>query len=290
MTSSNKQVRVACIQMGCEIDNKKKNVDKAIRMIDEAAVNGASIICLPEVFNTEYVCFTKRDPKYFEYAETLPGPTSEKISERAEEHGIYIIAPIFEKAAPGLYYNTAPLIGPTGKIIGKYRKTHIPAPLGEWSGLEKLYFRPGEEFKVFDTEFGKIGIIICYDGSFPETWRILALEGAEMIFRPSCISYATSPTASRLSSEIWTMNHIIKAYENAVFVLGINRVGKEEQREHFGNTMIVNPYGEILDNSGEKEEKIVSATIDLNQVGRDGVPFRDYRPELYHRITKPPRG
>lgn len=289
MKRFNREITIAGIQMNCEIGNKKGNIDKAVKIIDKAAESGCQIISFPEVFNTEYVCFTKRNPKYLEYAEPIPGPTTDRIAKRAEEHGVYVIAPIFEKAAPGLFYNTASLIGPDGGILGKYRKTHIPAPLKPWTGLEKLYFRPGEEFKVFETELGKIGIIICYDGFFPETWRILALKGAEIIFRPSCISVATR--GKRITaSQLWIMSHVIRAYENAVFVVAINRVGLEEGRQHFGTTMIVNPYGDVVAKAGENEEKVVSAILDLNEVGRDGTIFRDYRPEIYGRITKPPKG
>jgi N-carbamoylputrescine amidase len=289
MTRCASKVKIAGIQMSCEIGNEERNIDKAVGMIDEAAQNGCQIICLPEMFKTDYVCFTRRDAKCLEYAEPVPGPTTDKIAKRAEEHGVYIIASIFEKGAPGLYYNTAALIGPDGGIVGKYRKTHIPAPFPSTTGLEKLYFRPGDEFNIFETKLGKIGIIICHDGVYPETWRILALEGAEMIFRPSCVSVAYR-TKHITPSELWIMNHVTYARENAVFVLAVNRVGLEEGRQHFGTTMIVDPCGDVLAKAGESEEKIVSAVLDLNEVGMDGTIFRDYRPEIYGRITKPPKG
>ena len=122
---SNYSFKVAGIQMSCKIDNKSANIDKAINMIEQAASDGCKIICLQELFNTEYVCYTKRDPKYLEYAESIPGPTIDRLANVAKKHGIYLIAPIFEKAASGLYYNAAPLIGPNGAVIGNYRKTHI---------------------------------------------------------------------------------------------------------------------------------------------------------------------
>jgi N-carbamoylputrescine amidase len=284
----NHEIKVAGIQMSCRIGNKDKNIKKAIKMIEQAARKECQIVCLPEVFNTEYVCFTKRNPICLEYAESIPGPSTNAISNAARENSIYIIAPIFEKAAPGVYYNTASLINPKGEIIGNYRKTHIPASLEPWTGLEKLYFRPGSQLKVFETKLGKIGILICHDGSFPEAWRILALEGAEIIFRPSCISVTELGGLTNSASQIWTFDHIVRAYENAVFVIGINRVGLEEKREHFGSTMIVNPKGDVLAKAGEEEEKVVLATLDLCEVGRDGKVFRDYRPEIYQRITKPP--
>lgn len=291
LSRSNRKVKVAGIQISCEIGNKAANIDKAVRMIDEASANGCQIICLQELFNTEYVCFTKRDPRYLEYAEPIPGPTTERIASRAEKHGVYIIAPIFEKAAPGLYYNTAALIGPDGGIVGKYRKTHIPAALmsGVGPSLEKLYFRPGYEFKVFETELAKIGIIICWDRWFPETWRILRLDGAEIIFNPSAISIGT-PSGHVGGRELWMMSNVTHAYEMGVFVVAINRVGIEEEHQCYGTTMIVNPYGDVLAQGGQAENEVVSAILDLNEVGRSGIPFRDYKPELYDRITRPPKG
>ena len=294
MSKSNRLVKIAGIQMKNEIGNKEKNINKAVCMIDKAAKNGSQIIGLQELFNTEYVCFCKKDPRTLNCAESIPGPTIDRIAEKAKEYGIYIIAPIFEKAAPGLYYNTAALIGPDGSVIGKQRKTHIPAALPrdikkDMGSLEKLYFRPGNEFHVFKTKLCNIGIIICADGRYPETFRILALEGAEIIFRPSAIS-VSDISKQHNAAERWTMMNITRADDNGVFVVGINRVGVEERCQYYGTTLIISPYGEILAKGGEKEDEVVSAIIDLNQVGRDGRIFRDYRPELYHRLTNPPKG
>ena len=291
MSQSSRMVRVSGIQMNCEIGNKKSNVDKAIRLIEEAARDDCQIVCLQELFNTEYICFTKRDPKYLEYAESIPGPTTDRIGDVASRHGIYVIAPIYEKAAPGLYYNSAPLIGPDGSIVGTYRKTHIPAALkaGVGASMEKVYFRPGDEFKVFDTPLAKIGIIICWDRWFPETWRITRLEGAEIIFNPSAITAGT-PTRHPSNRELWMVSNVTHAYEMAVFAVAINRAGSEEGWPFYGTSMIVSPYGDVLDKAGESEDRIVSATLDLNEVGRNGMPFRDYRPEIYGRITQPPNG
>lgn len=287
MAELGREVKVAGIQMSCVIGNKEKNVKKALNLIEKAARDGCKIVSLVELFNTEYVCFTKRDPKNFDYAEPIPGPTTDKISEKAREYGIYIIAPIFEEAGPRLYYNTAPLIGPTGEIVGIYRKTHIPAPVAAWMGMEKLYFRPGSEFPVFKTEFGKLGIVICYDRYFPETWRILAFKGAEIIFNPACMS-VKSRGRKYTAPELWEMFSAVRAFENGVFVVAINRVGKEEGRQHFGTSLIASPSGEILNKAGESEETVVSATLNLEEVHRGASFFRDVRPEIYGRLTQSP--
>ncbi len=148
-----------------------------------------------------------------------------------------------------------------------------------------MYFRPGDEFAVFDTGAAKIGIAICWDRWFPETWRILMLEGAEIIFNPSAISITAGG-----NPELWRMSTITHAYEMAVFAVAINRVGTEEGLRYYGTTMIVSPYGETLAQGGADNDEVVSAVLDLNRVGRNGMALRDFRPELYGRITRPPRG
>jgi len=266
--------------MSCVIGNKDANVDKALKLIEEAANRGAKVVLLQELFNTEYVCFRRvRDFDVFRYAEPIPGATTTRIGEAAKRHGIYVIAPIFEKAAPGVYYNTAPVIDPHGRVIGKYRKTHIPAV----RSLEKLYFRPGSDYPVFKTDLGTLGIVICYDRLFPENWRIVTLEGAEIVFVP------TATLIPQGEDSGWEPLLRTRAYENKIFVVGVNRVGKEESTEFYGKSMIVDPWGRVLAKTGG-EDAVVSATIDLDDVDRARIEMpvlRDLRPEIYGRLTYP---
>lgn len=270
--------------MNCVAGGKNENTDRAIEMIDEAAERGAKIICLPELFNMGYLSFRRPGSDYssdldvFSLAESIPGPTTTRIAERAREYGVYVIAPIFEKAAPGVYYNAASVIDPQGRIVGKYRKTHVPAI----RSLEKLYFRPGSDYPVFRTDFGVFGILICYDRNFAENWRILALGGAEVVFLPTA---ADMPSGE--DDVGWEMMLRVRAYENRIFVVGVNRTGREDDgkiaSEFFGRSIIVDPRGNVLAKAG-KDETIISATIDLDDVDRartEMALFRDLRPELY---------
>jgi predicted amidohydrolase len=275
MRSNNLQetFRAAAMQMSCEINNKEVNLRKAESLIDKAASQKVNLLVLQELFNLDYVSFTRRDKAVFDYAEPITGETTQRIAERAAKHGMHIVSPIYEKAAPGIYYNTAVLMGPEGKILGKYRKTHIPAI----KSLEKLYFRPAAEYPVFKTELGTIGIVICYDRQFPENWRTLTLQGAEVIVAPSATWIKHS----------WEFLARCRAYENGVFAIVVNRVGKEDEMEYFGNSIIVSPRGEVLAKGGSTDE-IVSTEIDLEEVSKTRleIPFlRDLRPELYGRLT-----
>jgi N-carbamoylputrescine amidase len=272
-----KKVKVAGIQMACKPASKKENIKKAINYIEKAAEDGANIILLQELFSVEYTPFGKEEVniKIFDYAEEIPGPTTDKISEKAKQHNIYIISPIYEKTLEGEYYNSAPLINPDGKILGVYRKTHV----GRRG--EKIYFKPGSEFNVYKTEFGKIGILICRDKSFPEPWRILTLKGADIIFHPAAIASIPNPLA-------WEPMIRIRAIDNNIFIVSVNRVGQEEDYIHFGGSVIVGPKGEVIARAG-REEGIISATIDLNDITnarKEWQVLKDLRPEIYGRISK----
>lgn len=280
MNENKREVKVAGIQMHCKENSKEYNLKKALKYIDQAANDGAKIICLQESFNTEWSCYKpERFPAAFEYGEPIPGPTINKISEKAMQYCVYIIAPILEKTISGVYYNTATLIGPNGEIIGKHRKMHIGS-----GGSEKLFFTPGSEANVFKTEYGNIGIMTCYDRNFTELWRILALKGAEMIFLP----YAT------WWSDCWEWLNRATAFQNIVFAIHVNRVGKEgdsKELNFFGRSLIIDPEGEIIAKAGGEDDEIVAATIDLEDVKRTRINralYRDRRPELYGRILDPP--
>jgi predicted amidohydrolase len=267
-------VRVATIQMSMKMGDKAANLKKGLAMIKAAAERGARIVLLPELFTTEYFPWW-RDTKYFAYAEPIPGPTTARVGALTRKLSVYVIAPFYEKEGPGIYYNSAVLIGPRGEIIGRQRKMHIPAV----KSLEKLYFQPAEpNFPVFATKFGRVGICICYDRLFPEVCRALALNGAEIIFVP--IAGTIFPKVSTLDT---------RALENVLFVVAANKVGEEGGHRYTGGAMIVNPEGEVIAQGGE-EEQIVIADIDLEDVEktRQAFPyFRDRRPELYERLLQP---
>ena len=269
-----REVRVASIQMAMQVGNKEANLSKGLARIEEAAEKGAKMILLPELFTTEYFAWW-RDNKYFDYAEPIPGPTTDQVSALARRLSVYVIAPFYEKEGPGMYYNSAVLIGPRGDILGRQRKMHIPAV----KSLEKLYFQPAKpNFPVFQTTYGKVGICICYDRLFPEVCRALALNGAEIIFVP--IAGTIFPKVSTLDS---------RALENVLFVVAANKVGEEGGHRYTGGAMVVDPEGQIIV-QGDAEENIIMADIDLDDVenARRKFPyFRDRRPELYGRLLEP---
>jgi predicted amidohydrolase len=273
-TIGGRPVRVATIQMAMKVGDKKANLKKGLAMVKVAAQKGAKMILLPELFTTEYFAWW-RDTKYFDYAEPIPGPTTARVGELARRLSVYVVAPFYEKEGPGMYYNSAVLIGPKGEIIGRQRKMHIPAV----KSLEKLYFQPAEpNFRVFPTKYGRVGICICYDRLFPEVCRALALNGAEIIFVP--IAGTIFPQVSTLDT---------RALENVLFVVAANKVGEEDGHRYTGGAMIINPEGKIITQGGVEEE-IVMADIDLEDVekARKAFPyFRDRRPELYERLLQP---
>lgn len=272
--------KVAAVQMACKIGDVKGNLEKACALLDRAAKEGACLICLPEMFNTGYFSHTSHvDSAYWDLAEPLDGMTLSRVGALAREHRIYVIAPFVEKAGKGVYHNSAALIDRNGKVIGCYRKVHIP-----WSftGWEKFYFRPGYDFPVFDTELGKLGIQICYDRDFPEGFRVLALKGADIIALP-----AGSP---RNLVDLWRNICRVRAYENGLFILGAGNTGKvdEQHYEFAGNSLLASPSGEILASLGD-EEGIMIAEVDLmaiEEARRRRFGLRDRRPETYCMLTQ----
>jgi N-carbamoylputrescine amidase len=275
-------MKIGLIQMGCVFE-KSKNMEKASRMVEEAASKGAKIVCLQELFNTIYFAY-EEDPKYFELAETVPGPTTQQMCELAKKLGVSIIAPIFEKDTdvPGIYYNTAVVIDSDGAILGKYRKTSLPQ-LPHYE--EKFYFKPGNlGYPVFKLkESGvKIGVIICYDRHFLEGPRIEALKGAQIVFVPTCTSFYP---------ELWELELRAHASFNTIYVAGVNRCGAEfpsQEKPYYGKSMVADPSGQIIAQAGSEEQTFV-VDVDLQKVEerRRIAPFlRDRRPELYAEITQ----
>lgn len=282
-----RQVRIAVIQMTC-VREKGPNVEKALARVAEAAKNGANVICLQELFAGHYFCQTEDHARFAE-AEPIPGPTSEAFAAAAKQHGVVIIASLFEKRAAGLYHNTAVIFDADGTQLGLYRKMHIPDdPLY----YEKFYFTPGDlGFKSFETKFGKVGVCVCWDQWYPEAARLTALTGAEMLFYPTAIGWLPDEkeefgAAQHTAWETMMRSHAIA---NGLFVAAPNRVGREGALEFWGGSFIANPNGTLLAKGAHDKEEILYADCDLGLVDvvRTHWPFlRDRRIDAYQGLTK----
>jgi N-carbamoylputrescine amidase len=282
-----KQVRVGLVQMSCTAD-KAANIAKALEKTREAAQKGAQIVCLQELFTSLYFCDVE-DYDNFKFAEPIPGPTTEQFQALAKELGVVIIASLFEKRAQGLYHNTTAVIDADGSYLGKYRKMHIPDDPGYY---EKFYFTPGDlGYKVFDTKFGKLGILICWDQWYPEAARITALMGAEILFYPTAIGWSVSQTEEVNNDQYsaWQTIQRSHAIANGVPVVSVNRVGQEGDMLFWGGSFVANAYGKVLYQASHDREEIHVQTIDMEQSDyyRTHWPFlRDRRIDSYEVITK----
>ena len=269
-------MRIAVIQMNSRAAARDENVVRACAFIDQGAAEGAELLVLPEFFNTEY--FPQyRDYRYMDYAETDDGYTQTRIGAKAREHGVYIVSAIFELARPGLYFDTAMLIGPDGAIVGKYRKVHPAALLS----LEKIYFRGGSSFPVFRVGEWTVGFSTCYDNLFPESCRCAALNGAELIVAP----YATP------IDDPWENFLSTRALENGVYLAVCNHVGQEGEWRMSGKSMLIDPRGKIVRQASGTDEEVMTLEITREQVidARRRFPlFRDRRPDAYGPITRAP--
>ena len=283
-------LKIAGVQFGGHVD-KDVNLATATRLIREAARRGAQIICPPELFSTIYFCVETR-PEYFDWAEPIPGPTTDRMAALARETGTVLICPIFERTEDGLFYNSAAVLGPDGGLIGKYRKSSIPfmdrGLSAEPRGNEKFYFRPGDlGFPTFPTPFGvRIGILICYDRHFPEAARILGLGGAEVVFVPT--------VTSGMTRYLWDLELRAHAVTNIYYVCGVNKVGVDvggSSRNHFGSSLIANPRGEIIAQANDSGEDMAIADIDVSVIPELRAMwgyYRDRRPDLYGALAEVP--
>jgi beta-ureidopropionase len=250
----------------------------------QAAAAGAKVICFQELFYGPYFC-QLQDPKFYEYAESVPGPTVERFQALAAELEMVMVLPVYEQEQPGVLYNTAAVIDADGKYLGKYRKNHIPQVKGFW---EKFYFRPGNlGYPVFDTAVGRIGVYICYDRHFPEGWRALGLAGAKIVFNPSA-------TSRGLSSYLWQLEQPASAVANEYFIGAINRVGVESEfgdNDFYGTSYFVDPEGKFVGEVGHAyDPELIVRDLDLSLLDtvRDRWQFyRDRRPDAYGDLTKP---
>src|SRR5256884_9737129 len=263
---------------------KRANIEKHIRMIEDAARQGVKILCMQEVFTTPYFC-AEQQTRWYEAVEKIPdGPTVRLMQEVAKAHGMVIVVPIYEEEITGVYYNTAAVIDADGKYLGKYRKNHIPhVNPGFW---EKFYFRPGNlGYPAFDTAYARIGVYICYDRHFPEGARALGLNGAEIVFNPSA-------TVAGLSEYLWKLEQPAHAAANGYFMGCINRVGTEKPwnlGKFYGSSYFVDPRGQIFAQASEDNDELLIAEFDLDMIEEVRSVwqfFRDRRPETYGKLVE----
>lgn len=284
---------VGLLQLAFTAD-PKENEKKTISWVKKAAKQGANVICLPELYRSQYFCQIE-DSKLFDLAETIPGPSTKAFQKAAKDDNVSIVVPLFEKRARGLYHNSAVVIDSDGKMLGTYRKMHIP---DDPAFYEKYYFTPGDlGFKAFDTKFGKIGTLICWDQWYPEGARLTALEGAEVLFYPTAIGWHPDEKEKygKAQQDSWITIQRSHAIANGVYVASVNRTGFEKPLAEqdgiifWGNSFICDPQGVMLAQASEEKEEILLAEIDLNQIEtiRRNWPFlRDRRIDAYGDITK----
>lgn len=268
MTSSPK-ISVALIQMSCT-ENPQDNLKKAIQKIAEAASKGAQIVCLQELFASRYFCQTN-DKKFFDLAEPIPGPSTQVLEKIAREKGVVVVSSLFEKSPEGKFYNTAVVFDADGSMAGKYRKVHIPDDLPNFYS-ELFYFQPGDlGIKPFDTRFGKIGVLVCWDQWYPEAARSLALQGAQIIFYPTAIGWPRKEREADLGKtefDAWTTIQRSHAIANTVYVAACNRTGKEDNLQFWGGSFVADPFGKILQQAGHDEETIVFMDCELSRINQ----------------------
>lgn len=280
-------VNVGIVQMPCSKE-VSDNINKVKDKIYELAGGGAQIICLQELYASLYFCDVE-DYANFDLAETIPGPSTEMFSVIAKELNVVLVLSLFEKAAPGLYFNTTAVIDADGSYMGKYRKNHIPDDPGYY---EKFYFTPGDTgYKVFKTKYASIGVLICWDQWYPEASRITALMGAEIIFYPTAIGWHLhqDEETNKDQYNAWQTIQRSHAVANGVCVVSINRVGKEAGTNFWGGSFIANQYGRILFQASHAEEAahIEALDLSLSDHYRKYWPFfRDRRIDTYQPITK----
>ncbi|HEX3515189.1 MAG TPA: nitrilase-related carbon-nitrogen hydrolase [Trebonia sp.] len=248
-----------------------------------AAAEGARVICFQELFYGPYFCQVQ-ESKFYEYAESVPGPVTERFAELAAELGMVMVLPVYEIEQPGFLYNTAAVIDADGTYLGKYRKHHLPHLPGFW---EKFYFRPGNGgYPVFETAVGRVGVYICYDRHFPEGWRALGLNGAQIVFNPSA-------TSAGLSDHLWKLEQPAAAVANEYYIGAINRVGIEEYGDDvfYGTSYFVGPEGRLVGEAGATDEgELIVRDLDLDlidTVRNKWAFYRDRRPDAYADLTRP---
>lgn len=265
-----------------------KNLRKTVDLVHEVIAKGAQIVCLQELYRSDYFCQTE-DYDMFSLAETIPGPSTEAFSQIAKEKGVAIVLPLFEKRAHGLYHNSIVMIDADGETKGIYRKMHIPDDPGFY---EKFYFTPGDlGYKVFDTKFAKVGTLICWDQWYPEAARLTALKGAEILFYPTAIGWDSSegePLRSQ-QHDAWYTIQRSHSVANGVFVVSVNRIGTEGDLTFWGQSFISDPLGRVLYKASQDQEETVVVELDLSLIDhtRTRWPFlRDRRIDSFEDLKQ----
>jgi N-carbamoylputrescine amidase len=282
-----RKVRIALIQ-GREQGSQAADLEYTIARIREAAAQGAQVICTQEMFNTPYFCCTQ-DTDMFDLAEPIPGPTTESLAALAGELGVVIIAALFERRAAGVYHNTAAVIDADGAYLGKYRKMHIPQDPGF---EEKFYFTPGDlGYKVWDTKFGKISVLICWDQWYPEAARLAALAGAEILFYPTAIGWLPEEKAELGAAQhtAWETVQRGHAVANGCYVAAVNRTGQEGETEFWGQSFVSDFYGQVIERAPVSEEAVLIADCDLKaleDMRRIWPFFRDRRIDTFSDLSR----
>ncbi len=291
--SDNKKFNVGLLQMAFG-EKPEDNLKKAIDWIEKAAKKGAQVICLPELFRSQYFCQAE-DIKNFDLAEPIPGPSTEAIGKTAKKLGVVVIASLFEKRTAGIYHNTIAVITETGKVAGIYRKMHIP---DDPAYYEKFYFTPGDlGYKSFDTKFGNVGTLVCWDQWYPEGARITTLKGASILFYPTAIGWHPHEKEEhgKPQFESWQTIQRSHAIANGVYVAAVNRIGLEKHEknsagiEFWGSSFLADPQGVVIAQASKDKEEILIGEVDLERIEyiRRNWPFlRDRRIDSYAGIDK----
>ena len=284
---------IGLVQMAMEFE-PEKNLDNAISWINKAAKSGAEVVCLPELFRSQYFC-QREDAGLFDLAEPIPGPSTKALGKIAKDAKVVIVAPLFERRAAGLYHNSAAVIDNTGEIIGVYRKMHIP---DDPAFYEKYYFTPGDlGFKTFDAGVGRIGTLICWDQWYPEGARLTALRGASVLFYPTAIGWHPHEKEQygKSQRDAWQTIQRSHAIANGVYVAAVNRVGHEKPieggpgLEFWGTSFIADPFGIVITEGSTDKEEVLLAEIDparIEDVRRNWPFLRDRRIDAYTGIDR----
>jgi len=277
------------------VPDPEENLRRAISHVEEAAGAGAAMICLPELFRSPYFC-QREDTASFDLAEPVPGPTTEALGEVARRAGVVVVAPLFERRAAGLYHNSAVVLDSTGKIAGLYRKMHIP---DDPAYYEKFYFTPGDlGFPAFDTNVGRLGVLICWDQWYPEAARLVALQGASVIFYPTAIGWhpGEKEQFGAAQRDAWRTIQRAHAIANGLYVAAVNRVGLEKLAgaagrgiEFWGSSFLCDPFGMVVAEAPTDQEAIVTSEVNIERIEevRRNWPFlRDRRIDAYAGLDR----